>query len=62
MSNKQKLKEPQVHGKRKNVPIFLRKIIKHKMFDEEEVKDIWYQGVVTEMLDDDETNAIVILQ
>ena len=32
------------------------------MFDEEEVKHIWYQGVVTEVLDDDETNAIVILQ
>ena len=26
------------------------------MFDEEEVKDIWYQGVVTEVVDDDETN------
>ena len=32
------------------------------MFDEEEVKGIWYQGAVTEVLDDDETNAIVILQ
>ena len=51
-----------MHGKRKNVPIFLQKLIKHKMFDEEEVKGIWYQGVVTEVLDDDETNAIVILQ
>ena len=56
ISNKQKLKEPQVHGKRKIVPIFLGKIIKHKIFDEEEVKDIWYQGVVTEVLDDDETS------
>ena len=56
ISNKQELKEPQVHGKRENVPIFLGKIIKHKMFDEEEVKDIWYQGVVTEVLDDDETS------
>ena len=45
-----------MHGKRKNVPIFLGKIIKHKMFDEEEVKDIWYQGAVTEVLDDDETS------
>ena len=51
-----------MHDKRKNVALFLQKIIKHKMFDEEEVKDIWYQGVVTEVLDDDETNAIVILQ
>ena len=51
-----------MHGKGKNVPIFLRKIIKRKMFDEEEVKDIWYQGVVTEVLDDDEANAIMILQ
>ena len=56
ISNKQKLKEPQVHGKRKNVPIFLGKIIKHKIFDEEGVNDIWYQGVVTEVLDDDETS------
>ena len=51
-----------MHGKGKNVPIFLGKIIKRKMFDEEEVKDIWYQGVVTEVLDDDEANAIMILQ
>ena len=29
ISNKQKLKEPQVHDKRKNVPKFLGKIIKH---------------------------------
>ena len=40
ISNKQKQREPQVHGKRKNVPRFLGKIIKYKMFDEDEIKDI----------------------
>ena len=45
-----------MHGKRKDIPIFLGKIIKHKMFDEEEVKDIWCQDVVTEVLHDDETS------
>ena len=45
-----------MHGKRKNVPKFLGKIIKHKMFDEDEIKDTWYQGIVTEVLDDDETS------
>ena len=45
-----------MNGKRKNVPKFLGKIIKHKMFDEDEIKDIWYQGTVTEVLDDDETS------
>ena len=43
-----------MHDKRKDIPIFFGKMIKHKMFDEEEVKDIWYQGVVIEVLDDDE--------
>ena len=40
ISNKQKQREPQVHGKRKNVPRFLGKIIKYKMFDKDEIKDI----------------------
>ena len=26
------------------------------MYDEEEKKDIWYQGIATEVLDDDETS------
>ena len=26
------------------------------MFDEEEVKDIWYQGIVTQVLGDNETS------
>ena len=26
------------------------------MFDEEEVKDIWHYGIVTEVLDDNETS------
>ena len=26
------------------------------MFDEEEIKDIWYQGIVTEVPEDDKTN------
>ena len=45
-----------MHDKRKNCPIFLGKKIKHKMFDEEEVKDIWYQGIVTQVLGDNETS------
>ena len=44
-----------MHDKRKNFLIFLGKKIKQKMFDEE-VKDIWYQGVVTEVLGDNETS------
>ena len=56
ISNKLKLKESQMHGKRKNFPMFLGKMIKHKMFDKEEVIDIWYRGIVTQLLGDNETN------
>ena len=45
-----------MHGKRKNVPIFLGKIIKHKIFDEEEKKRNLVSSIVTEVLDDDETS------
>ena len=38
----------------KGVPKFYGKIIQHKMFDEEQGKDVWYKGTVTEVLHDDE--------
>ena len=34
----------------------LEKIIKHKMFDKEEVKVTWHQFIVTKVLDDNETS------
>ena len=36
----------------KNVPIFFGKRILHKMIDDGE--PVWYEGIVTEVLDDDE--------
>ena len=37
----------------KGVPKFYGKVIHHKMFHEEQGKDVWYKGIVTEVLDDD---------
>ena len=34
----------------KGVPKFHGKIIQHKMFDEEQGKDVWYKGIVTMMM------------
>ena len=41
-------------GSAHRVPRFYGKIIQYKMFDEEQGKDVWYKGIVTEELDDDE--------
>ena len=37
---------------KKNVPIFFGKKIYHKMIDDGE--QVWYKGILTEVLDDDE--------
>ena len=34
----------------------LGKMIKHKVFYEEELKDIWYRGFVSQLLGDNETS------
>ena len=56
VSNKQKLKESEVNDNRKLSPMVLGKMIKHKAFYEEELKDIWYRGFVSQLLGDNETS------
>ena len=43
-------------AKEKKRPCIPWKKIKHKLFDEEEVKDIWHQVIVNKVPDDDETS------
>ena len=38
----------------KGLPKFYGKVIHYKMFEEEQGKDVWYKGIVTEVLDKDE--------
>ena len=40
----------------KKLPIFIWKMIQQEMFDEEDVKDILYQGYVTKVLGENETS------
>ena len=49
----EKRKAPQGYTA-KGIPKFYGKIIQHKMFDKEQDKDVWYKGIVTEVLDDDD--------
>ena len=56
VSNKQKLKESEVNDNRKLSPMVLGKMIKHKVFYQEELKDIWYRGFVSQLLGDNETS------
>ena len=51
--SKSSKKQGNDNKKRKRVPTFFGKIIRHKMIDNDG-EDVWYRGTVTEVLDDDE--------
>ena len=56
VSSKQKLKKPQVHGKRKKTSLYsLEKKLNTNCLMEE-IKDIWHQVIVTKVPDDNETS------
>ena len=43
----------------KKLPIFIWKMIQQEMFDEEDVKDILYQGYVTKVLGENDTKTLM---